>query len=366
MNPRQRILAVLRGEPADRVPLWLGGYRMPKPEETEDPAVREMIERVNDQLHFPYQVNAHVNRWLVTPPQYIREVSREEKDGEETLTTEIDTPKGKLSSITGRNAMTKTGWAIKYPVENLEDLEKLRSVPSELPPDIRPPDFADKRPDFDTKKIVSTHISSPFVCVAAAMSYEYFLELCITEPKLIKELTDLCLERILSRLDVVLSEKTIECVWMGGCEWVTPPMASPKIYEDLVQPYEKTIIDKCHEAGALVHVHCHGNVRSTIEMVVERGADFFEPVEPPPDGDITFAEAKEIVAGRMTLGGNIESRVLENESADRVEEAVRAAFEGGKERMVLEPTAGPVGPITPRMIENYHRMIDVWEELSPM
>jgi hypothetical protein len=47
-----------------------------------------------------------------------------------------------------------------------------------------------------------------------------------------------------------------------------------------------------------------------------------------------------------------------------VEEAVRAAFEGGKERMVLEPTAGPVGPITPKIVENYNRMIDVWEEFS--
>jgi len=364
VNPRQRILAAFRGEPVDRVPLWLAGYRMPKVEEQENPAAQEVIERINDRMHFEYQANAYVNRWLVTPPQYIREASREEQNGEEIITTEFDTPKGKLTTIRGRNTTTSTQWAIKYPVENLEDLEKLRSVPSDLPPDIRPPDFADKRPDFNTKKIVTCHISSPFVCVAAAMSYEYFLELCIAEPALVKELTDICLERILARLDVVLSEKTIECVWMGGSEWVTPPMASPKIYEELVQPYEKTIIDRCHQAGALVHVHCHGNVRSTLELVIERGADFFEPVEPPPDGDITFVEAKEITAGRMTLGGNIESRVLENESTDRVEEAVRAAFEGGRERMVLEPTAGPVGPMTPRIIENYHRMIDIWEELS--
>ena len=96
------------------------------------------------------------------------------------------------------------------------------------------------------------------------------------------------------------------------------------------------------------------------------GCDYFEPVEPPPDGDITFVEAKALAKGRITLGGNIESRILELEDAGVVEKAVRRAFAGGKDRMVLQTTAGPLAEISPRMIENYHRLIDVWEELSPV
>ena len=42
------------------------------------------------------------------------------------------------------------------------------------------------------------------------------------------------------------------------------------------------------------------------------------------------------------------------------------AFEGGSGRMILKATAGPICALTPRMIENYSRMIDVWEELSPI
>ena len=57
---------------------------------------------------------------------------------------------------------------------------------------------------------------------------------------------------------------------------------------------------------------------------------------------------------------------MQNESADVVEEAARKAFEGGKERMVFETSAGPIRPLDARMLENYHRLIDVWEELSPM
>ena len=79
-----------------------------------------------------------------------------------------------------------------------------------------------------------------------------------------------------------------------------------------------------------------------------------------------MAEAKAVCAGRMTLGGNVEARILEHGSLDETDRAARAAFEGGPGRMVFTTTAGPIGPMTPRMLANYHRFVDVWEELSPV
>ena len=127
--------------------------------------------------------------------------------------------------------------------------------------------------DLAVRALVQSNISSPFVCAAGMLSYQHFLELCVTEFDLIKELTAVCAEQIHRVLDVVLANRNIDCVWMGGCEWLTPPMGSPKLYEELVQPFEAALISHVHEAGALVHVHCHGNVRSTLELVIQRGAD---------------------------------------------------------------------------------------------
>lgn len=369
MNPRERLLNALRGEPVDRVPLALEGsdYRTRANIDVGgDPARREIAHRVFDQTHCFVGCRTGVNRYLVTPEQHIREISREDNNGEVTVTCEIDTPKGTLTAVTGRNPITNTTWTIKYPVESLEDIEKIRSVPWGVPEKVAPPDMSRLPADFGQRGITRAGISSPFVCVAGMMPYQYFLRLCATHLDLMKELTAICRDRILDILDVVLAEGTVEYVWMGGCEWVTPPMASPAIYEELVQKFEKPVIDRVHRAGALMHVHCHGNVRSTLEKVIERGGDFFEPVEPPPDGDITFAEAKELADGRITLGGNVEARVLENEDVETVEAACRAAFEGTRHRMVFQASAGPIGKVTPRMLGNYHRMIDVWEELSPV
>ena len=98
----------------------------------------------------------------------------------------------------------------------------------------------------------------------------------------------------------------------------------------------------------------------------EQRVTFTEPVEPPPDGDITFADAKQLAAGRITLGGNVEARLMENEDATAVEAAARAAFEGGSERMVFQTTAFPIQPVQGQLLANYHRLIDVWHELSPL
>ncbi len=367
MNPRNRLLEAVRSGRPDRVPLNLERFHYATREAIDalpDPGVAEIAHRIFDDTHCFVSFPSCINRYLVTPQQNIRRVNQEQKNGTVTNTSVIDTPKGQLTAVTSSNPTTQCSWTEKYPVESLEDIEKIRSIPWERPPGLSVPDLSQLTDDFDERGITRTSLSSPFVCVAGMMPYQYFLELCATEFELLKELTAICTERILDILDVLLSEKNIEWVWMGGCEWLTPPMGSPKHYEELVHQFEKPVIDRIHEAGGISHVHCHGNVRSTIEMVIERGGDYFQPMEPPPDGDMTMYEAKAQVNGRMALGGNLEARVLEGDDIHAVEEATRAAFEGGNDFLIIENSAGPLSRMTPQTIANHHRMLDLWEDLS--
>ncbi len=383
MTPRERILATLRGERADRVPLVLSRFARQSRDELEaiaEPARRTIAERIYGQVHFEVAVPAHINRFLATPPQRIRSEAKTLPNGHRATHGVIHTPRGELTFDHDWDPETQTTWTIKYPCETLEDIEKIASIPWERPANLKPPAARDPaggylagwKPaggclpeEFEARGVLATRISSPMVCVAGMMPFEYFLELSITERALIEELTERCRERILDVLAVLFSEPGIEYVWMGGSEWVTPPMASPALYDALVQEQERSIIGYIHEVSdAVVHIHCHGNVRHALGRTIERGADYTEPVEPPPDGDITLAEAKELAAGRITLGGNIEARVLCYESEETVEQAVRAAFEGGKERFVLAATEGPSPKIGDREFRNWMKMIDVWEELA--
>jgi hypothetical protein len=361
----------MRGERADRVPLVVPGCLVPSAdslEQIEDPLRRTIAERIARQMHFDVGVNSHVNRYLVTPPHRIRSESEALPNGRRRAHGVIDTPRGELNFLTEWNPESpQTTWTLKYPCETYDDIDKIASVPWELPEGLRPPQLDDLPADFAERGIVRTGVSSPFVCVAGMMRYERFLELCATDLPLLQELTDICRQRVLDCLRVLFAEPGIEYVWMGGSEWVTPPMASPRIYDALVQEQERDLIDFVHtHSDAVVHIHCHGHIRDALPKTIARGADYTEPCEPPPDGDITMAEAKALAAGRITLGGNIEARVLCYADEPTVEQAVRAAFEGGKERFVLAPTEGPSPRLSERECRNYLRLVDVWEELSPI
>ena len=111
MTPRQRLLATLRRREHDRVPLVLEGFLHASRDgvaAVADGLRREIAERVFEHSHFWVHCNAAVNRYLVTPGQRLREVSRTERDGEVTVVTEIDTPRGPLTAVTGHNRTTET------------------------------------------------------------------------------------------------------------------------------------------------------------------------------------------------------------------------------------------------------------------
>ena len=377
MNLRDRYLAALKGEPVDRIPLSLDGFfyngigfelnrkhgylynSHSEIDQEPDEGKREITHRAFDRSVTVLLWPSHESRYFMVPPQRVKILKQETLDGIQRTTSIIDTPKGPLTSVVARDY---TSWEERYPVQSREDIDKISSLPWEPPPGLCPPDLSALPDNFKERCVLQARISSPFVCVAGMMPYQFFLELCAMDLDLIRELSIECGRRILQTLDLLLAEKNVDIVWLGGCEWITPPMGSPEMYEILVQEFEREIIERIHAAGALCHLHCHGNVRSTIEQVIMRGADFFEPVEPPPAGDIEFSEAKALVAGRMCLGGNIESDVLATDSVQEVERAALKAFEGDPHPMVVKPSVYPLGRFTPRMVENYHRFIDVWEE----
>ncbi|MCP4402365.1 MAG: hypothetical protein GY801_34295, partial [bacterium] len=349
LTSRERFLQTLRGEKTDRVPLDLlgfNGHNSPtvdgfidfpsyqEPFRVNDPGRAEIEKRIRGQITIQYPIHSHVNRYLVTPPQRVQETVVKQTAGETVIHRTVDTPQGPLMAVVAHDKDNiETIWTRKYPVETLEDLKKIASVPWELPEHLQAPDSEHFKDDPIGRHVYYTYVSSPFVCVAGLMKFEQFLMWAIMETAFIDELVERCTERILQVLDVLLSRPGIDVVWIGGSEWLLPPMGSPEMYRKYVHEPERRIIRKVHEAGALCQIHCHGKVKNTIEQVLERGADLFEPVEPPPDGDIAFKEAKVLAQGRMTLAGNIESHLLVNGTPDEVRKAVTAAFEGGKEHM---------------------------------
>ena len=213
MNPRERMLGAIRGERVDRVPLDVGAFQCRSSEYValiEDPVRRQIAERVFEKMHYFIRVPAHGNRYLMTPPQRMRAEKAPLANGSSRTVTTLDTPKGVLTGVVDHDPVSNTPWTVKYPVETEEDIDKIASVPWERPEGLAPPDLSDLPSSFPERGILSTHISSPFVCVAGMMTYQQFLGMCATHLDLLVELTEVCRQRILDVLRVLLSREGLD------------------------------------------------------------------------------------------------------------------------------------------------------------
>jgi len=134
-----------------------------------------------------------------------------------------------------------------------------------------------------------------------------------------------------------------------------PPLMSPAGFRRYSIEVDKPLIDLIHNAGGQVWVHCHGRMRAVIEGFVEMGVDVLNPIEPPPMGDVTVAEAFEIVGRRMGLEGGIETHDLMTATPEQLQAKIHQDLrEGAGKRFIYCPSSGfdEDAEPTPRHIDN--------------
>ena len=374
-------MAAYRGERADRVPIcspisWHpsrdidrekpGGWR-------GDPnfiRVARLVQEYCDPfvvwspMPYPQSCSRFVyQRFLEAPDELVVEKPVEQVgDNRRRHTFVLPTPKGDLTWAYEEDEGIETSWDVRQPVERPEDVEKLLSVAFSLkkPASSEYDAFRRHRREMHHDAICGGHVNSMVAMLVGVMRYEQVLEWLITEPERIKLLADTWLERTWARVDFELSQGVGPFWHFNGVERAAPPMMSPRHWDELVVPYDGEIMRriKAQDPEARIHVHCHGRVGTMLDSWLSLGVDSIDPVEPPPQGDIEFVDAKRRVAGRLTLFGNIEFCLLDLGTPDEVETAVcRALDEGGKQHMVLFPSAVPHQQHTPRFTANAIRYI---------
>src|ERR1035437_6336983 len=374
----QRITAAYRGERADRVPIaspiswhpWRdidrekpGGWRADPDFIRVASLVQEHCDEFGPRPHLPpgglwspvtYPRSCSrftYQRFLEAPDELVIEKPVERVgDIRRRHTFVLPTPKGDLTWAYEEDEGIDTSWDIRKPVGQPEDVETLLSVPFSFKKfaSSEYEAFRRHRREMGRDAICGGQVNSMVAMLVGIMKYEQMLEWLLTEPERIKLLADTWWERTWARIDFELSQGVGPFWVFYGVERAVPPMMSPRQWDEFVVPYDGEIMRriKARDPEARIHVHCHGRVSTMLDSWLSLGVDSIDPVEPPPQGDIEFVEAKRRVAGRMTLFGNIEFCLLELGTPDEVETAVRVALEeGGKQHMVLWPSSFPLQQI---------------------
>jgi uroporphyrinogen-III decarboxylase len=224
-------------------------------------------------------------------------------------------------------------------------------------PDLKP--FFQQRERLSERGVAQVGISTPMVSVSHLFQFGQFLEWCLSERALIEKLIATCFERICVKLEHLLQNGVGPIFWIGGSEQATPPMMSPKLYDEFVVKYDGQLMQLIHKYGGIVHVHCHGKISGIFDRLLEMGVDMLDPVEPPPQGDIEMGEAKLRADGRITLMGNIEFVDLEFATPGQIEEKVkRALCEGGLQHTILYPSATAISRLSDAHRDNAIRYIE--------
>jgi uroporphyrinogen decarboxylase len=106
---------------------------------------------------------------------------------------------------------------------------------------------------------------------------------------------------------------------------------SPRIYRDLVLPIHREYKRFCDEHDMFLMLHCDGDVRQFIPLLIEAGFASVEPLEARAGNDVR--ELKPLYGDRITFFGNINADVIANGTYDQIREEVvskvKCAKQGG-------------------------------------
>jgi hypothetical protein len=361
MNSTERLLAVLRGEVPDRVPIStyeLVGWDLDAWHNRESSYARlmEVIREKTDGLHMTgiSVPNLWEERGGCTTQHW------DEGDEHWTRVT-MRTPRRTLTKLASHVDRVKTVWTRKHWCEDLDDLDAMTSRPWEPgEPDFTALQEAWKELD-GTRGLPLISVGDALITVAECFEFGAFTVLAMTEPDAIVRHLDRVHGQRLEQLRLMLTGPVENTVWrICGPEYACPPYLPPRLFARFVTPYVTEYARMIREAGAFARLHVHGRTRRVLDEIAKMHVHALDPVEPPPDGDATVAEVKSAL-GDVCLMGGIELKHLEHAADQFVEELTRRTIAEGKPggRFVIMPTAAPIDiPLSPKTERNYIRFIE--------
>ena len=366
LQSRERLKRVFRCEPIDRMPVRIWGVdpMFPAGDDSWKPLYAMTEEHELD----------IVRGWGPSDEERdpsVVEVTSETRDSArpnmaERVTT-MHTPAGPLIQVAMYPKTGEPGYVTKPYIASAEDARRWLSIP-QPPPCSRVESYFELERKTGNGALLMLGLGEAMYSIQAMMGSELFGYWLMDERELLREMVDRAYAGIEAQTKHFLSHGVCDAYGWVGPELCIPPLASPRDFREFVVEYDKRICDLVHDAGKLVWVHCHGDMSLVLDGFVEMGVDCLNPMEPPPVGKITLAQAKERVDGRMCLEGGVEDGDLLDRTSSEITRIVEQVVAMGKPGggFILCPTSSPttVPTLTDRHIANYRAYVETGVRLA--
>jgi len=357
---RERLLASYRGQPVDRVPIrvWGADPWMKVWHPSYEPILEASVKYTDLCAGWGVHMNHFLSDLPDLPTRTVQRPSRHEGFVEEVLTYE--TPRGPLTQVEAVSTEYKPGRTLEFFIKDEEDALRWLSVPYVQPrPDVSR--FFELDRELGERGLMTAYIGEPMYHVYSMMGSELMAFWSVDNRDLLRTLITTAQQRMTNHVQYLLEQGAGPVFGYVGPELCIPPLMSPRDFHELVVEVDKSFTRMIRDAGGLLWVHCHGGMGPCLEGFLDMGVNCLNPIEPPPQGDITLAQARARVGDRLCLEGNIETDDLFRARPERIRGLVRQAIEearGGP--FILCPTSGFMEWPTcnPEKVANYLAFIE--------
>jgi uroporphyrinogen-III decarboxylase len=369
MTSRQRLLAILRGQPTDRIGCTMMGVRTWNAEwrAKRHGSYRRVIDAVWEQGDWITPIGYENGFYDSVAPLRMQTAKQAVAGHENVLheVTVVEGPRGPLRQVVAVDQASGLPMTVEHYLKTPSDAENFLAMRSE-PPQPAIDRFLERDRQIGGRGIVMIGFTDAVGHLHDLMGTQTLAMWSIEHRdvlhRLLAELNRRKLAVMKHLASTGLYAKMPVLLGYTGPEIVLPPLHGPEDFRDFCLRYNKPVHDVIHESGGFVHVHSHGSVSKVLEDFVEMGADMLHPVEAPPMGDTPLADAKRRIGARVVIEGNVQiSHVMEEEPEAfrrRVEAVIAEGKPGG--RFCLCPTASPYAvEMSDRATTNYLALLEL-------
>ncbi|MEI6513108.1 MAG: uroporphyrinogen decarboxylase family protein [bacterium] len=183
--------------------------------------------------------------------------------------------------------------------------------------------------------------------------------LAMDEPEAFGELIGIITKTDLARIELAASTPGVDMVVARGW-YSSTDLWSPALFDKFVYPYIKSCAEMAHRYGKKFGYTMTTGVEKLGLRLADAGVDVLYFVDPVQDG-LSVEAARDLLGGKMTLVGGMNSVSLHSGTPEQIRNEVRHAMDvlGPTNRFILHPVDA-IFPDTPW--SGIEAMIEAWKE----